>query len=60
MAALTTVQGTNDVTMDEGKIFDACALVEEIMRMTDVQAIRIKAQAAADLLNMAMEEGEKR
>ena len=49
----------NDVRMDESKVFDACALVEEIIKMSDVSAIRIKAEIASDLLNRALEEAEQ-
>lgn len=49
----------NDVKMDESKVFDACALVEEIIKMSNIEAIHIKAQAAVKLLNQALEEGEK-
>lgn len=50
----------NDVIMNESKVFDACALIEEIEELTDIQTIKTKAQAAANLLNRALEEGERR
>lgn len=49
----------NDVIMDESKVFDACALVEEIEQMKDLSAIKIKAAYAAKLLNQALEESKK-
>lgn len=48
----------NDVFMNESKVFDACALVEEIEKSSDLSAIQIKAQQAIRLLNQALEEGE--
>lgn len=48
----------NRVLMDEEKVFDACALVEEIASMTDLRAIRIVAGQAEKLLNEALEGGE--
>lgn len=47
----------NDVMMNESKVFDACALIEEIAKLADAEAIRSKAQAAANLLNQVLEEG---
>lgn len=49
----------NDVKMNESLVFDACALVEEICRMDNVELMRDRAEEAATLLNKAMEEGEK-
>ena len=49
----------NDVKMNESLVFDACALVEEICRMDNVELMRDRAEEAAALLNKAMEEGEK-
>ena len=49
----------NDVKMDESLVFDACALVEQIIVMNNIEEIRSKAEAAASLLNRAMKEGEK-
>lgn len=53
--------------MDESKVFDACALVEEIVKQlttnscpadTVVQFVVEKASKASLLLNQAMKEGE--
>lgn len=49
----------NNVIMDEGKVFDACALVEQIVKLSADRGIKSKAQDAANLLNQALEEGEK-
>lgn len=50
----------NDVVMNEAKVFDACALVEGIIELSDAGKIREMAQAAAALLNEALVKGEKR
>lgn len=47
----------NDVLMDESKVFDACALVEEICKSNDLMIIKQKAEKAVMLLNQALEEG---
>lgn len=49
----------NDLKMNESLVFDACALVEEISEMTNVEVIQAKADFAAYLLNLAMKEGEQ-
>ena len=49
----------NDMKMNEPLVFDACALVEQISKMTNIEAMQAKADFAAYLLNQAMEEGEK-
>lgn len=49
----------NREIMDEGKVFDACGLVEEIAKSSDLTAIQLKAQQAIQLLNQALEEGER-
>lgn len=49
----------NDVLMDESKVFDACALVEEICKSNDLTEIKQKAEKAALLLNQALEEGKQ-
>lgn len=49
----------NDVLMNESKVFDACALVEEISNLSDMSVIKQKAEKATLLLNQALEEGEK-
>ncbi len=49
----------NDVLMNESLVFDACALVEEIIQMSSIEEIHKKAQSAGQLLNRALEEGEK-
>lgn len=54
------------MVMDEDKVFDACALVEEIVKtiaLTNAQdtsglSLLVKASQAALLLNQALEEGE--
>lgn len=48
----------NDVVMDESKVFDACALVEEICHLRDMTVIKMKAEKAAQLLNQALEESD--
>jgi len=48
----------NDVKMDESKVFDACALVEEICHLWDMSVIKQKAEKAAQLLNQVLEESE--
>ena len=49
----------NDMKMNESLVFDACALVEQISKMTNIEAMQAKADFAAHLLNQAMKEGEK-
>lgn len=49
----------NDMKINESQVFDACALIEEIANMSNVEAIKVKAHCAAVLLNKALEEGEK-
>lgn len=60
-------KGMNDMKMDESKVFDACALVEEIVKYltstscphdTVIPFVVEKASQASLLLNQAMEEGE--
>lgn len=47
------------MVVDEDKVFDACALVEQISKMSNIEAMQAKADFAAFLLNQAMKEGEK-
>lgn len=58
----------NDMKMNESLVFDACALVEEIVKQltstscprgTVVPFVVEKASQASLLLNQAMEEGEQ-
>lgn len=49
----------NDMKMNESLVFDACALVEQISKMTNIEAMQAKADFAAYLLNQAMKKGEK-
>ena len=49
----------NDMKMNESLVFDACALVEQISKMTNIEAMQAMADFAAYLLNQAMKEGEK-
>lgn len=52
-----------DVLMDESKIFDACALIEEVVKKLtaigglDDEIIK-KASVAQELLNQALEESK--
>lgn len=48
----------NNMKINESLVFDACALVEELSKMTNIEAIQTKAGHAAFLLNKAMKEGE--
>jgi len=48
----------NNMKINESLVFDACALIEQISGMTDIESMQAMAKSAALLLNQAMEEGE--